>query len=276
MISHSDEELSFLDNIFAEPEELSLRSVYADWLEERGDPRAELLRLRLEVESGDEGLALRMESTEREREILSDCSDDWVVLLDRAEWKRLYLSIEPSARHADRWTPERQRAIGRALDGFEAEFSTILPRSFKAFAHVFGKGELAGYFRFLAPCEEDSYDITIENRMVREIDHFGNGWPNAVVLGSTIGGEYVVLDTSSVSDERSRDSQIHWLTRDLQVDKSASSFPEFVENVCFTVFDDEGEPTPREFMAYKSEWVERHAPVGRVAGIAGPLVGGPR
>ncbi len=39
------EEAAFLEAIRAEPGDLVARGVYADWLEERGDPRAEYLRL---------------------------------------------------------------------------------------------------------------------------------------------------------------------------------------------------------------------------------------
>jgi uncharacterized protein (TIGR02996 family) len=41
----SPEEAAFLQAILATPNDLSLRLVFADWLEERGDPRGELLRL---------------------------------------------------------------------------------------------------------------------------------------------------------------------------------------------------------------------------------------
>jgi len=40
-----NEEDSFLRMMLADPEDLSVRQVYADWLEERGDSRAEFLRL---------------------------------------------------------------------------------------------------------------------------------------------------------------------------------------------------------------------------------------
>jgi uncharacterized protein (TIGR02996 family) len=38
----------FLDALAAQPEDDALRLVYADWLEEQGDPRAELLRLEVQ------------------------------------------------------------------------------------------------------------------------------------------------------------------------------------------------------------------------------------
>jgi uncharacterized protein (TIGR02996 family) len=46
-----DEEASFLRQIVASPGEDVARLVYADWLEERGDPRGEYLRLHLQVEA---------------------------------------------------------------------------------------------------------------------------------------------------------------------------------------------------------------------------------
>ena len=42
------EEKPFLDEIRADPHDDAARLIYADWLEERGDPRAEYLRLEVE------------------------------------------------------------------------------------------------------------------------------------------------------------------------------------------------------------------------------------
>src|SRR5271154_4570735 len=40
-----NEEYSFLQAMLANPSDAALRLIFADWLEERGDPRGELLRL---------------------------------------------------------------------------------------------------------------------------------------------------------------------------------------------------------------------------------------
>jgi uncharacterized protein (TIGR02996 family) len=40
---------AFLDAIADHPEDASVRLVFADWLEERGDPRAELMRLQAQL-----------------------------------------------------------------------------------------------------------------------------------------------------------------------------------------------------------------------------------
>jgi uncharacterized protein (TIGR02996 family) len=39
------DERGFLEAIAAEPDDDGLRLIYADWLEERGDPRGELVRV---------------------------------------------------------------------------------------------------------------------------------------------------------------------------------------------------------------------------------------
>jgi uncharacterized protein (TIGR02996 family) len=45
-----NEENAFLSSIFTKPDDVATWLVYADWLEERGDPRAEYLRLEVELE----------------------------------------------------------------------------------------------------------------------------------------------------------------------------------------------------------------------------------
>src|SRR5262249_27280351 len=43
------EEFQFLRSIYNQPDDDALRLIYADWLEERGDPRAEFLRLEVQL-----------------------------------------------------------------------------------------------------------------------------------------------------------------------------------------------------------------------------------
>ena len=44
-----DNEVAFLGAVRRDPGDLALRLVYADWLEEQGDPRAELVRIEEEM-----------------------------------------------------------------------------------------------------------------------------------------------------------------------------------------------------------------------------------
>src|SRR5437868_11537865 len=71
------EEAAFLQQLSDRPEDDHTRLVYADWLEERGDARARLLRLEVELAAladGDRGYAER----EAELEALRSGLDaDW-------------------------------------------------------------------------------------------------------------------------------------------------------------------------------------------------------
>jgi uncharacterized protein (TIGR02996 family) len=53
------EDFPFLRAVFNQPDDDVLRLVYADWLEERGDPRAEFLRLDVEQHRSAEGATIR-------------------------------------------------------------------------------------------------------------------------------------------------------------------------------------------------------------------------
>ena len=45
-----DEDTGFINALVASPNDIALRLVYADWLDDRGDPRGEYLRLALELD----------------------------------------------------------------------------------------------------------------------------------------------------------------------------------------------------------------------------------
>ena len=58
------EDFPFLRAIFNQPDDDTLRLVYADWLQERGDPRAEYLRLDVEQRRSADGTALAKQRNE--------------------------------------------------------------------------------------------------------------------------------------------------------------------------------------------------------------------
>ena len=73
----------FLREIRRQPDDAVPRLIYADWLEERGDSRAELLRVQCELETHDDipedfSLALRA----RERELIADLESQCLTDLD--------------------------------------------------------------------------------------------------------------------------------------------------------------------------------------------------
>jgi uncharacterized protein (TIGR02996 family) len=69
----SDEMIFFFQAIAAKPEDETCRLVFADWLEERGDARAEFLRV-------DSALATEQASDERRAELRARWAEFWATL----------------------------------------------------------------------------------------------------------------------------------------------------------------------------------------------------
>jgi uncharacterized protein (TIGR02996 family) len=80
----SEDEL-FLIQIFEHPEDTALRLVYADWLEDRGDARGELIRARAQRADLSAKDRQRKKVQQREHELAAQCDPDWLVLLERAD-----------------------------------------------------------------------------------------------------------------------------------------------------------------------------------------------
>jgi uncharacterized protein (TIGR02996 family) len=70
--------VDFLQEIAALPEDDIPRLIYADWLEERGDPRAEFIRVQCELAAMDRDDERREELEYRERDLLFEHEDEWV------------------------------------------------------------------------------------------------------------------------------------------------------------------------------------------------------
>ena len=75
----SHEEEGFVNAVAREPDDDVLRLVYADWLEEQGDPRAELVRVQVELARRDVPLRRRTELRLRERQLLAEFGAHWAA-----------------------------------------------------------------------------------------------------------------------------------------------------------------------------------------------------
>ncbi len=97
---------AFCRAIAEAPEDTARRLVYADWLEDQDDPRAEFIRddLRLAAMSADD--RDRPQLQERLREMRTGLDPDWLARLDRTPIENCDL---PSPR------PERRRSRRRTL-----------------------------------------------------------------------------------------------------------------------------------------------------------------
>ncbi len=81
-----DDEHAFLRAISATPDDNSVRLVYADWLEERGDPRAAFVRVQVELRELTTDDFLFSPLRTRERELRANCPPYWLALLDPPVW----------------------------------------------------------------------------------------------------------------------------------------------------------------------------------------------
>lgn len=80
-----DEE-AFLGAISAAPDDGTVRLVYADWLEERNDPRAEFVRLQVRLWGVPPDDPARPTLRARERELREKCPAYWLARLDPPVW----------------------------------------------------------------------------------------------------------------------------------------------------------------------------------------------
>lgn len=88
------EEQAFIREILFEPTDLSARLIYADWLDERQDPRARLLRIDVELQQlSSEDFQRQLLLVER-AEIVPGLDRNWVGLLGLASIERCPESIE--------------------------------------------------------------------------------------------------------------------------------------------------------------------------------------
>src|SRR5215472_2671870 len=77
-MSHEE---GLLQAIIDEPDDDGLRLIYADWLEERGDPRSEFIRVQVELARLPEYDPRRFELEEREQALLADYEQEWLGAL---------------------------------------------------------------------------------------------------------------------------------------------------------------------------------------------------
>src|SRR5436305_10451272 len=75
----------FLRAIIEEPDDVGLRLIYADWLEERGDPRGEFIRVQYQLEEVEEDDPRFAELRAREQELQEKYWREWAGPLSDGE-----------------------------------------------------------------------------------------------------------------------------------------------------------------------------------------------
>ncbi len=128
----------FLGEMLAHPDDIELRLIYADYLEERGDPRGEFLRLEAALAEMPAADARRPGLLARLRQLGGAISTDWLARLDRVpvencdlrfryvcpkRWENLEPTDDNRVRHCDTcdqnvyYCRSVADARGRALGG---------------------------------------------------------------------------------------------------------------------------------------------------------------
>lgn len=134
---------AFIAAILEAPCDDSIRLVYADWLEERGDPRAEFLRVELALLNRPSSVD-RDTLTARRRELVKAFAPEWVNIvrrlpLDPIDELRLIL-------------PAPKRLLNACGDWAEVERSlgVVLPPDYKEFISTYGSGTV-GCIEIVSP-----------------------------------------------------------------------------------------------------------------------------
>ncbi|MGN6544540.1 MAG: TIGR02996 domain-containing protein [Aureliella sp.] len=136
------EEQAFIREILFEPTDLSIRLVYADWLDERQDPRAGLLRIDVELQELSSDDPRRTALLEERRQLLPSLDWNWISLLAMAPIERCPGSIQRTLWPAGQDSqPER------------IEFQYRCPKRWENLK----PGEEADNVRFCNECEHNVY-----------------------------------------------------------------------------------------------------------------------
>jgi len=108
----------FIEAILADPQDEAPRLIYADWLEERGDPRGEFLRIEVALANLDRGDARRpglRGLRGRFQQLGGEIDQEWRALVDRSriegcvqfdfecpkQWEQLQRTADPLARFCE-------------------------------------------------------------------------------------------------------------------------------------------------------------------------------
>lgn len=236
---------AFLRAIFKQPEEMTVRLAFADWLDEHDHPGGELIRVRQQLSQDDLSKTKRTALARRERKLIAACDQDWLVQLERADWKLRYLRMREEESEASwakfrqgYWTPNAQSAMTRRIAAFEKEVGKPLPRSWKAFVLGCGPGELLGgshlsvpsngraslavrqrgwsRWKTLSDAQLAEYGMPPDVRVwIRDSVYFGNG----------DNGDFIVWNTANVTDPLGPEYEIvALLAGDFGVRSSFGSF----------------------------------------------------
>jgi uncharacterized protein (TIGR02996 family) len=111
-----NDERGFLRALREDPNDEVSRLVYADWLEEQGDPRGEFLRLEVQLSHMPAEDPQRTEGEARLRELRASLDPGWLARLDRTPVENCSLGGPPFLfRCPRRWEELQDTTLGPAV-----------------------------------------------------------------------------------------------------------------------------------------------------------------
>jgi hypothetical protein len=154
-------------------------------------------------------------------------------------WKALYKSLKLVPPPKGKPFPLPRAAD---LDKVEKKLKLPLPASYRAFAQVFGVGQIGGYFRVGVPAKgaklSDLLGLVEFVRGNEElyVDTYGDKAfvRRMLPFGTTLGGDILVWDPHAVSDTRANEYRIFVLPDDqVKIVPLADDFSQFITKAVF-------------------------------------------
>jgi len=182
--------------------------VYADWLEERTDPAAALVRHHYYMLQLSPANSILPSYVREEARLRAACDRKWWQKYEAALgrhgalrfWKRLYSRKSiclPENQHIQIPTD-----LSHQLQNGEDHLALRFPRSYRTFLQVFGIAELGDFFRVLGPDASPAWDIREANRVLRTSQAWTESYSpqrlkELVLFSHSTAGDQVFWDTAS-------------------------------------------------------------------------------
>lgn len=115
------DDVSFVEEIRRSPDDLVPRFIYADYLEDLGDPRGEFIRVQCQLSEMQPGAPGRSDLFNRERELLQEFGDQWLLPFQELGAKGL------SVQSFERGLLERLQFSGTDWEANSPEICKIAP-----------------------------------------------------------------------------------------------------------------------------------------------------
>ena len=170
------------------------------------------------------------------------------------DWTAQYDELEIIGKNRKKRVPTEL-----SLKAFEDEAGLTLPTSFRAFALLFGAGELCGYYRFHVPLgRKDAYDLATFNGATHgpPDNDTWTAYASADVLShmlffaSTVGGELFAWRTDQISNRQHSEYAIYRFPETPPLRKVSKSFGDFFEQCRKGELDAFDEPPKQSYLKY--------------------------